>query len=244
MKVSLFCVTHAGDSDWLKYLLKSIAMNCSGFHETVLAIERGREGPITSFGLTLEKIRFYENPKHIDPYMLHMHAKCSADQLCTGDYICYVDSDCVFRSATTPDTYFHDGKPIVLYQSYASLGNAVPWQVPTERALGFPVSIETMRAHGATYKREHLEEFRTHIQKVHGKSLHDYLSKWSRHTHSPDTFSEFCAIGAWLDKFHHDEYHWVNTETDPLPPNPIRQFWSFHRANHPDVQAEMRTYGL
>jgi hypothetical protein len=245
MKTSIFCVTHAEDVDWIPYLLRSVHKYCKGFYEVVLAIERGQEGPFMSMGLTKEKIVLYENPDKIDRYMNHMVAKCSADQFCTGDLICYVDSDCVFSRPTSPETYMRDGKPVLLYQSYKSLGSTVPWQSCTEAALGIPVENETMRCHPAVYHRRHLSMFRGYMEKLHGKTVYQYLSKWNRQTPIPNNFSEFNAIGSYLFKWHHNDYSWINSETEPLPNNPLEQFWGFcHRPTEPENLKMMKEYGL
>lgn len=248
MKTSIFIVSYMRDRDWMPYCLRSIEKYCDGFDEVVVAVPVQDVDAFKRLNLPLAKIAGF-GECGIDPFMAHQALKCSADLYCTGDLILHTDSDCIFTEHVTPDTYRDRTSglpmPILWYTPYASLGSASPWQECTQRCLGFQVEHEFMRRHGAIHFRQLYADFRAHVLAVHGKDLWAYL-KGKRQTmpSAADSFSEFNALGAYAWKAFQKYYHWVNTDIpdEAASRNPIKQMWSHHRANHPDVQKVMAQY--
>lgn len=240
MKTALHIVTYWRDVPWLPTLLKSIGRHCTGFHEIILCIPNRDRCLLDGFGLTKEKIITFD--EQYDGHMAHCYMKLSADEHTDADLICHVDSDCVFKSDCTPNTFIRDGKPMNLYTPFTIAdGKEHPshWRKGSEEALGEKVKYETMRRHGNIYWRDTYRKLRNHIEKVHNKSLFEYLRPFKR-----GVFSEFCTIGAFAMQHEPMNYSFIYDKDPKCPPSPIHQFWSFHGIQHPDVQAKMKEFGL
>jgi len=238
MKTSILCVSYRGDFDWLPYLLKSYRQFCSGFHEFVMSVPQADESLLRQMDLAGVRV-VVRHPK-MTGYFDQQLEKCCADLLCPeADCVCHVDSDCVFLRPTTPDSLFVANKPFLLITPFAELGSAVPWKPSTELALGIPVEFEGMRRHGLTYWRDTYQLLRERIETLHGVGLDTYLSTKRNSADHTKLFSEFnCLTGAAF-AWQHDKYHWIDTSKETFPPPIVRQFWSHHRASHPDVQKEI-----
>jgi hypothetical protein len=159
--------------------------------------------------------------------------KCKADEICPiADFILHIDSDCVFTDNVTPDDYFVNGNPVLLYQSYESLfrlqggatGGYGNWQNVTSIALGWKVLNETMRRHPSVHYRGIYKDMRDFITKRFG-SFDEYVL--SRKDIYPQGFTEFNTLGSFVEKFHNDKYHWINVE-EPAnrPKDKVLQNWS------------------
>lgn len=226
MKVSIFLVTFWRDAQYVPYLLKSISKFCSGFHEVVIAVPFRDSTMFAGMGLTKERIIHYKEKG--DGFIHQQGIKCRADEFCCGDYVLHIDSDCLFTSHAKPGDYFVDGKPIVAMTPYASLNGGSPWQACTEKVLGWePVEMELMRRHPAVYHREDYAGFRKRVEAVHGIPINEYLMPITRHTRKEHSFSEFNALSAYAYYLKRDKYHFINTDTDPLPDNHLAQWWSY-----------------
>lgn len=233
MTNSLFIRTYSKDLPWLHELFRSIDKFVTGFEIIVQCdtIDRKAvEGVVK--GRAEVKSRA---PYHEAGYMSQQLAKTMADTYCSGQYITFCDSDCLFIDHTTPDHFFADGKPQMLYTSYAALNGSTPWQPITERIMGCPVEHEYMRTIRLTYPREIFAGFRGYIEKRHGvKNALAWIG-------SVGQYSEFNALGAHCWMFEHDKFSWVNTEDGWLPKHNIRQYWS-HGSITPEIRSEIERY--
>lgn len=233
MTHSIFVVSYVKDSIWVPWLLKSITKFCTGWDEIVIAIPKQDKPAFDGFGLTREKLVTFDEDGR-DPFICHQMIKCLADTYCTGDYVTHIDSDCVWIAPSTPETYFKDGKPIIPYTPYDTLNEKVskwpglsPWRWCTQKVLGFDCPIETMRRHPFVYHRSLYSEFRKHVHEKHGITFEEYIRPIKRHMLNPaESFSEFNALGSFANYAAPDEYVFMNTHTEQLPPNNVSQSWS------------------
>lgn len=232
MTNSLFIRTYARDLPWLHELFRSIDKFVTGFEIVVQCDTQDRKATDAVVrGRAQVKSRA---PYHERGYIGQQLAKICADEYCSGDFITFVDSDCMFIAPTTPDHFFVDGKPQILHTSFKALGNAVPWQAPTERIIGHPVEYEFMRAMRLTYPRDIFGKFRRHVEVQHKvRSAIEWLAR-------QHDMSEFCALGAFCWMFEHDRFSWLNTETEPLPQHNIIQAWS-HAGITPEYRAKIES---
>lgn len=261
-KTSVFVVSYGVDVPWLVPMFKSFSKNLSGFHEIVLAFptrdlkvlkkycpwlvnNKPEDGPV--FDCPVKLVEFDEEP--MDGHIASLYAKCTADQCTSGDFVLFCDSDCVFFAPTDPEIYFDltfGAKPIWVYRPF-EIRNQKPWpshwKECTSEALGFEVAYETMARHPSLTYRSMLPAFRTHIEQIHGRDLYDYLLPRKRHGHGSKTFSEFCSLGAFAFYYWHNRYRWIEDGPE-TPPTHLKQFWSFHTVNNPDVQAKLKEFGL
>ena len=196
----IFIKTCLHDAAYHKYCLASINKYCTGFRNTVVV-----EG---------------EHPRG---YLHQQVVKLHADQHTDADFILVTDSDTLFTEPVTPESFMCDGKPIWLYTPWTKEmldhpGTAA-WKACMETFLGLPSPGEMMRRQPFMFPRKVLPSIREFCTKKHGVSLEDYIM-------SKKSFSEWncLALYCWLG--FHREFHWINTETEELPPLHIKQFWS------------------
>lgn len=232
MKYSLFIVTFSRDLPYIPLLLKSVSKFVGGVDEVVILVPPKDKPMMDGFGLTKERVVFVYEPLQ-DGHLNQQLFKCNADYWCKGDYIIHVDSDCLFTAPVTPVDYFRCNQPILIGTKYDELNagkpwpGASPWRPCTERCLGEPVDYETMRRLPVVYNRNTYIHFRKHVKATHGVELADYLRPLKGITPNPiQSFSEFCALGAYSWKhLAHLYYLWDTAKGDP-PPSNLAQFWS------------------
>lgn len=218
--VDILIRTYSGDIKWLAHSLRSIHKFCKGFRDIIIVIPEGQKNLLDGFNLTQEKI--FTCDVYKDDYLGQQITKVCADYYSDAEYIMYGDSDTLFTKELRPEYLFRGGNPVVLKTSYEKLGDAVPWKKITEKAMGFEVEFEFMRRHPFLYHASTLNLLRQHIKKNHGKEISDYIIEQPNRG-----FSEFNAIGAIADKLQQDKYYFQDTETEPLPPLYVRQFFSW-----------------
>lgn len=178
----------------------------------------------TEYGATLHA---YERDPDQRKWHLHAQAqKCLADLYCPdSDFILHTDSDCVFTEPITPEEYFKDGKPIMLYEAYARM-KGCPWQPVVEAVLGRSVEFEFMRRHPQVNHKGVYSDLRRYLEHMHGRPFVDYTI--SRKPDFPWGFTEHNIIGAfaYYSAKWHPHYSWLNTATTPWPHEKLSQFWS------------------
>ena len=131
------------DLDWLHYALRSIRRHCRGFSRVVLVVPHSSRERLHWLGLAGDTI--WSSPDYRDDYLGQQVSKLSADLYTDAEFVCHIDSDCMFYRDTTPADLFVQGKPRVLMTPYARLDPHVPWKGITEQFLGIPVEFEFMR---------------------------------------------------------------------------------------------------
>lgn len=155
-----------------------------------------------------------------------------------AEFILHTDSDCIFTEPVTPEDYFVDGKPVLLYASYEYLCKDYPtlrcWQTAAQFAVGFHIQNEFMRRHPAVHYRAVYAKSRDLIERHHAKSMDAYIQK--QKNEFPQGFAEFPTLGAVAWRSFHDRYHWINTQNHPHPPDKIRQAWSHREVTKEDME--------
>lgn len=237
MKVDILICSWYKDIPYLEMCLQSIRRFASGFGDVrlLVALEEVPEFmPIASEFQT--DLCHYNRDQHPVKWHLHHQAmKCNADKFCiNADFILHTDSDCIFTESVSPRDYFVDGKPELLVQSYETCGGERQWKGPTERALGFSCSHETMRRHPAVHYRGMYKEMRECVELVHKMPFDEYVL--SCKPDFPWGFSEFNALGSFVLNSHWAEkYHIIDTGAVGHPPSSKKlvQFWSHSPKNQP-----------
>jgi hypothetical protein len=169
-------------------------------------------------------------PNHRDDYLGQQVTKLYADRYSDADYICHVDSDCVFQRPTTPADLTVKGLPYVLMAPYARLDSHVPWRRLTEQFLGTPVAFEFMRRPPYTFPRWLYPQLRQWCQQQHATPLDRYVMG-----RPPRGFSEFNALSALAHSQHRDAFTWIDVTAQEPPPAPCRVYWS---RMHPDAATD------
>lgn len=232
MNTEILIVSYKRDFRYLKYCLRSIAKFATGFSTRLVVPNQDFEEAV-------------ELARHHDPnacvvsgdewpgkgMLWHMYVIMCADEWCpTADVICHMDSDCVFMEPVTPDEYVKNGKPLLLYESFASLGpkaeEIMKWQVCTRNNLPFEPLYETMRRHPEVYGRKLYARARTLMQQKTGKTVEQYMRE--QVNEFPQTFCEHVTLGNVAIHEFPDDYEFYDLAKNPWPKSKLHQGWS-HR---------------
>lgn len=164
-----------------------------------------------------------------------------------ADYFWFVGSDCLLFDHLVPGTFFCEGRPVMLVNTYEHLFKFVPracltpWQDGVEAALGIRPDFEFMRRLPLMYPRELLKMTREAIAERHGCTFEDYVYERTFRTNRGErsdasNFSESNVLGAYAYHYQHDMFTWVNID-DQIDPtreaNKLIQFWSHGGLDHP-----------
>lgn len=237
MKMDIFIRTYHKDAQWLIYLLRSIRKYCSGYNEFIVAcpisdLHQIRE-LVDTHGTGIRSIRLViTEDDYGNGYMAQQHTKMMADTYSNADYIGFVDSDCIFVTRNSPETWMVGDKIRYLITHYSSLGDTVPWKGITEKALRFECPFETMRRHPCVFPREVITHCREYMEKIHGKPLKSYIYEQPN-----GSFSEFNVMGSYARQMEPEKFMFVDTAHNPLPPEILKQRWSYGGIT-PEIAAE------
>ena len=210
--------TYAGDAEWLPYLFKSCEIHAP---ETpiIMVYPKKDHNRLAQFA-ERSTASFKVYPHHKDGYIDQQWTKLHADEFCNSDYVIHLDSDCVVLRSL--DDLFVGRKPIMLKTPYRLMeGDSLTWRGVTAGYVGFNPDYEYMRRQPLVYPRHAYKAVRGFVEKVKGP-WHKWFPKISNRS-----LSEYNVIGAVCDKELHDDFHWIDTEFDPLPPLVVRQGWSW-----------------
>jgi len=238
--ISIFIRTYRGDREWLNFCLRSLKKYATGFHEVVVVIPKGDEPHFDLFDFHGAKVVWYDDLP-IDGYNAQQECKVHADQMCEGQLICFIDSDCFITAPLTPGMFCNErGKPIQLLRHWAEVGDAKCWLPITAAALGETPIFEHMACQGSIYDRTTFSVLRTHMEATHKMTIREYISRVKGRE-----FSEFNLLGAFALRYLPHFYDWriADPSTDGYP-RTIRQQWSWqpggvdrHRAEYEELLA-------
>jgi hypothetical protein len=212
IKPHILIRTYEKDRDWLVYCLKSIKKHNSEIGVTVVAPVGHNVGYPTT----------HVQPVHIDGYIDQQYTKLRAVAYVPEDttHVIHIDSDCLVIGDLMD--IFIDGKPIMLKTPWHLLDNeAQKWREPTRKYLGFDPEFEYMRRMPLVYPTRIYNDLTIHLEKIHG-----LIGSWF-HKIEGRRLSEFNLLGAYADRFMPEEFHWIDTSKEPLPPLVVKQGWSW-----------------
>lgn len=233
MKVDIFIRTYANDIEALKYCLASINKYCSEFRDIIITVP-AKDRHLLGYDPRYKVITV---PHYANDYLGQQATKLMAHEHCgNADYVMFIDSDCVVTENVTPKSFMRNNRPYILKTRYSELGDSVPWQSITERALGWKPEWEYMRRHPLMYHIEHLSQLRNYMQIKHTKRLETYILEQPN-----NAFSEFNVLGAFCERYYSDRYHFQDT-AEELPKPKILQFWShdWHNGNRDKILATIK----
>lgn len=232
MKAQVFIASYAKDAVWLRHSLLSLKKFSVGFLPPVVCVSQAdlaQFQQIAAETFPEAEIKVYDG----NAFMRAQIAMMRADELCPdADYIFLFGSDCFVTDTFTPEPFFDSGRPVMLYNTYTHLlqhhVGVMPWKRGTERVLGFPTPLETMRRIPLQYDRRNYAPMRAHVEKVHGMGFDDYI--YSADKIHKNT-SESNILGSYAYEFMPELYSWWNmdnnyNESMTRWPSPVIQFWS------------------
>lgn len=246
MKTEFFIVTYAKDFQYLKFFLRSAEKFASGFSGITILVptqDAAELAVLTGQYKGSVPVKCVSGDEWDGKGMLwHMASIMHADEWCPdADFIAHIDSDCVFTAPVTPETFIKDGKPILQYERFASIGHRHPgvlkWQENTVKCLPIDVLYETMRGHPEVYRHDTYALARRLIVQKTGVPVNIHIMN-GRNAY-PQDFCEFVTLGNVAMHVSADKYHLVDNEQKPNPDRsdfPIGQFWSH---GSPDLVQEI-----
>lgn len=254
MKTEILIISCAKHFNHLVYALRSIEKFARGFSKISVVVPRQDLDPfmdvmgkvISEDGSCLIAAQgFDEWPGQ--GMLHHMHIIMHAEQYCwDADFILHFDSDCVFTGHVTPEDYFVNGKPVLMYADFGWLcstvqGNLKLWQEATINAIGAPVEIETMRRHPAVHYRELYPLARAMIEKHTGKGMVEFMR--AQRNEFPQSFCEYVTLGNVAWRTMRDQYYWRDQRSQGFPPSKLNQSWS-HADPSPENMELYRKLGI
>jgi hypothetical protein len=242
---SIFIKSYPPDFGWLAYCLKSIHRFSSGFHEIVVVIPEG-----SNLSLTQERVIKIPEPQtgngmHGIGYVTQQLAKMSADKYCTGDNICFLDSDCILVKPVTPNDLMvesveSDGeetcKPLWLMTPMIEVTsgdkNAHAHATSMREFSGEDSEFEFMRRHSQVVPKWALGCFRDYVQERHQMSF----SQWA--VAQPFRgVTEFNFLGQFLYREYRNFIHFHDTRFG-IPESFVKQYWSWSGLT-PEIRSEI-----
>lgn len=230
MSYSIFIKTWKDDVKWLPYTLQSIDKYGKDYDEVVIVTDRSCAEEVKALPEVLNLYRVVVVEDWGNGYIQQQWIKLSADAFIQSDYVLFVDSDCIFHTTFSEQSFMRNGKPILLKTRYGNLGGAEAWKGITEEFVGFPVHYEYMRRLPWMYRTSSLTNFKKKYPNTHHHLY--YMADRS--------FSEFNALGAYIDKYEIDKYFITDTEVW-LPESVAKQYWSWGGIT-PEIEAEINSF--
>lgn len=203
MTCDIFIKTCAHDAEYHRHCLASIDKFCTGFRRVVEVI---REDPSPKIGYLAQQVDKMEADLHTD-----------------ADFILITDSDTIMIEPVTPESFMTEGKPHWLMTPWTPEMLAHPgtraWFECMKNFNGEVPPGEFMRRQPFMFPRHVLPSIREHCLKRFGVPLREFVM-------NQKSFSEWNTLGfhCWLN--HRDDFHWIITSTDELPPLRVLQMWS------------------
>ncbi len=229
MTTSIFIKSFRKDFAWLSYCLKSVHKFATGFSEIVVVI------PDTDdLRLTAERLVKIHEPgpsaqsiyDHGAGYAFQQVVKMNADKYTTSDYVCHLDSDCIWTRPVTPNDLMVEGQPLWLMTPFMEI-------LPTDKNLGAHVEsmkkfsgvdpeFEFMRRHSQVIPRWAYGCFREYCLSRHHKTFEEYaMAQGFR------GISEFNLMGDFLFREFKDFIHFHDTRFG-IPESFVMQSWSWN----------------
>lgn len=227
MTTAIFIKTWSGDLPWLEYCMRSIRKYASGISEIVIAADESciRNVYPMAGDAVVVSVADWDNG-----YIQQQWIKMNADLFADADQILFVDSDCIFHTPFSPESFMRDEKPVLMKTRYGNLGGAEAWRQITESFIGWSVEFEYMRRLPWMYHADSLRGFREMFP-----NLHAHLSSLSDRS-----FSEFNALGVFIERFESEKYYVTDTEVW-VPESVAKQFWSWGGIT-PAIKSEIEGY--
>jgi hypothetical protein len=232
MKCDIFIRSYKNDSEWLRYCIKSIEKYASGFNDVIITYPEGDDccRHSATKNIPIKEI-------HTDGYIDQQLTKLNATKYVSNDttHILFVDSDCCFFDKFTPDTYSINDSPYLCITHYDYIDS--PWKNITQDIMGIEIEYEFMRRQPLMYRKESLIDFQNWFLDTKYITLIDFMVNVKERK-----VSEYNLIGSYVYYINgYDKYKWVNTNSDIIPYNPMRQFRSWDGIDE-KIRGEIHNY--
>src|SRR2546430_1989099 len=106
----IFIRSYWKDFAWLELCLAAIAQYCHGFRSVIVVVPRSSQPWLRRFPALEDKVQVEFCRDYRDDYLGQQATKLRADTFTDADFICHVDSDCIFCRPTAPADLIEEGK--------------------------------------------------------------------------------------------------------------------------------------
>ena len=220
--VDIFIRSYYKDLRWLGWCLKSIEKYAHGFRRTILVVPSSSEQRLSWSGLG-RKVTTHVCNDFRDDYLGQQVTKMYADQYSDADWVCHIDSDCLFRQRVTPEDLISDGKAVIFATPYKDLPDDVGWKRLSELSMRREVEFDFMRRQPFVYPRWIYSELREYALRTHGVTLSEYILSRPRRG-----FSEYNAMGSYAYYHRRENFVWVRNDCPRRDESRCRWFWSWN----------------
>jgi hypothetical protein len=224
----LVLTTFPPDYDWLPYLFRSLD-RVTGYRNLLVLLEGSYPVPAglpknAKVILKKDYAPGAESGKAAAIERLGVHQRSDAQAFV------FVDSDCVFTRPVDiqTDPTINITRPVVLWRPWEEAGAAQCWKQKTANLLDYEPTRETMCRYPFQFPRSVMEAFWAFVGGAERMWATDFTDWNAIGNFALDKMPEAVTAVAWSN-------HGAAS---------IRQFWSHHRADHPEVQRELRALGL
>lgn len=241
----ILIASYTKDFIWLEPNLKSLRRYNRGFLPPVISVDGQDffEAKKLISRVYPEATVAQKDGRRGQGFMRAQISMMECDLLCpSADFIYLVGSDCIFWKEISPEMYFFNGKPVMLYNSRkyfedAGAAGARMWMDSTAQILGFPTHGEYMRRLPIVYPKELFAPMRRHVEVVHGMGFEDYI--YQRNAQGGPV-SESNILGAFAWEKMRDLYYWMHCDGNEEyvkyrteNADPMVQFWSHGGLDRP-----------
>lgn len=244
--VDILIKTYPTDYDWLPYSLGSLT-RVHGYRNVILLLEEQYpEPPNLPTNAVVARSRRYvgtDYSSNLGSVIERLRAWAYTD----AERILYVDSDCVWSREIDlqTDPSINIERPVVLWRTWEESNGAAFLRPVAAATLRYDPKVETMCGYPFCYPRNVIKacwDFIGGEQRLYGLT-----TKAERDSSGEPPYGLVLPPTEWdvLGNFALDHMpeavtavHW------PAGSSCIKQFWSWHRPSHPDVQAELGRLGL
>ena len=210
MIIDIFIRTYPKDFTLLFYSIKSIKKYVKGYRNIIICVREKNYieliKTIDTQGLKVVKEHNFDD--NID-YIGQQITKLQVDIWSDADYICYVDSDCIFNDYCDLEEYYFtpEKNVILLKDEWCNVGDAKIWKFCLEY-LNLKTEYEFMRRLPQIYPSNILYKIRELIVNKTGK---DFINSCIE-LHKKFKFSEFNIMGSYLYKFEPEKICFMDTK--------------------------------
>lgn len=240
--VDLVIKTYPTDYDWLEFLFRSIVRNVTGVRNIVVLLEEQYSEPpnLPPNAVVARCQNYYGKTPGRDPKIESglgaVVERLGSFRYTDAEVISFVDSDCVFARPVdyqTDQTIIVE-KPLLLWRTWDEAGLGRCWKVQATHTLRYDPPRETMCGYPFTWPRQVLEDFYKFVG-----GAERLLSLW-------DGITDWNALGNYAMDYHADKMTFMHVSKfwASQMQGCVRQFWSWYRPTHPEVQAVLRELGL
>lgn len=246
MTTDILIRSYEKDFGWLAYCLLSCQKRAHGFRYIHIVVPTADMGSVPVGDDP--RVIVHATEDYCVGYNTQQITKLNADSYSDADFVCHLDSDCIWTEDVTPEDFFKEGKPII----FREMGDESPWPPITYKALGWYDPYDYMRRFPFVYPRDIYWAFRNWFGENKGVSVENYIVNHPNLKHEKFLsvkfsdfhkweydygwrFSEFNTLGAWAHKCWHDRFYWGAANEFPMK---VRQWWSYNVIDHHRQEVE------